>query len=83
MEELPGSLEPMARRIIDDPTARSGRSVQFVPQEIARAEMRHFNPQFPFDQLIEQYDGRANFIVWPNFIVATAEVSDDGSLPPR
>ncbi|GEM_PF-390931 len=83
MEELPGSLGPLARRIIDDPTARSGRSVQFVPQEIARAEIRHFNPQFPFDQLIEQYDGRANFIVWPNFIVATAEVSDDGSLPPR
>jgi hypothetical protein len=86
MEERPGSFEPLARRVIDDPSARYGRSVQFIPQEIAHAELRLRDPngeQFPFDQPVDHYEGSVGFEVPSALIVATAQVDADGALPAR
>ena len=83
MQATTRDTQPLARRIVEDPTSPSGKRVQFIPQEIAKAEISTFDRSRNLDgQLIAVYDGRQNFIVPLDMISGEEPVPVDG-LPER
>ena len=83
MHEKTHDTQPLARRIVEDPLAPSGKKVQFIPQEIAKAEISTFDKSRNLDgELIDSYEGRSTFVVPPNMISGEEAVPVDG-LPER
>lgn len=78
------NIQPLARRIINDPTVPSGKRIQFIPQEIAKAELSlNGMAAGTLDgELIDFYDGKPNFVV-PASMVVREEAVPIGGLPIR